>query len=105
MIDERDWLQIVRTLKELDAQEQKFNETLEPLMIAPESPVRFALEKTAELAVAALETIAGDDFNSIGWFVYECDFGRKPKQAGFDGNLQLIDSYDKLRWLLDSEKT
>lgn len=46
--------------------------------------------------------ILDDKYDFIEWYVHECDFGRKPKEAGCDGSMIIIDSYEKLREVMEA---
>jgi len=71
-------------------------------MIAPESPLIDAQWRIATVLIDALSMLIDDESEFISWFVFECDYGRKAKEAGFNENIQLINSHEKLRWLIDS---
>ena len=54
------------------------------------------------LVLDVLKEYIGDTFDVISWFVYECDYGRSPAKGVVNGEVTLIDSYDKLRRLVES---
>ena len=96
-----DWTHITETLTSMRAHCDRHEAALDGLMIAPESPLYQTYWKIEGLLLASLGRIADDDFDSLIWYVYECDYGRKPKEAGQFDDMRLIDSYDRLRWLIE----
>ena len=54
--------------------------------------------------ISMIEKLAGDTSCWIGWYVYECDFGRKKHEAGYDGNLKPIKRTRDLLNLIEEGK-
>ena len=96
-----DWTHITETLTSMRAHCARHEAALDGLMIAPESPLCEPYGQIEGLLVASLERIAGDDFDTLNWYVYDCDYGRNPKEAGVFEGMLLIDSLPRLRWLLE----
>ena len=96
-----DWTHITDTLTSMRVHCGRHEAVLDGLMIAPESPLYQTYWKIEGLLLASLGRIADDIFNSLSWYVYECDYGRKPKEAGQVDDWRRIDSYDRLRWLIE----
>jgi len=89
--------EIDKIMRQID----RFSDATDGLKIAPESPIVEPIYFVKDIAVGALSRLAGDVGDNIGWFVFECDFGRNAKKAGCDGDMRLINNYDMLRWLID----
>jgi hypothetical protein len=51
--------------------------------------------------ITTLSLLAEDNFDSLNWFIFECDYGRSPMEAGLKGNMKLIRTVDDLRWLIE----
>jgi len=100
MISDDDWHFVTECLADMQKQSERFGSAVENLMIAPESPLVDPMGRTEGMLIAALSRLICDESESLAWFVYECDFGRNPKQAGFEGNMKLIDSIETLRELI-----
>lgn len=94
------WNFIEKTLEKMMQQSDILDKATKPLLLCPESPLIECQSVTEDLLISALEMLAGDEFNNISWYVYECDYGREPREAGIEGDMRLIDSPEKLRWLI-----
>ena len=99
------WLFVSRCIDDLAKQSDRFDAARDQMMIAPESPLVDPFWQTSEALIQSLSMLVNDNFETLSWFVFECDFGRDPKEAGKEGTTKLIDSHEKLRWIieLDSE--
>lgn len=100
-IDDDTWYFISGCLIELEKQYDIFESAHKGLMIQLESPLIEPFYKNIDTALQSLNFISGDGFDSLSWFVYECNYGREPMEAGPEGNLKLIDSHERLRWLIE----
>lgn len=98
------WFYISGCLQEFEEQMDILNDAHDGLMISPESPLIAPIYVVGETLVNTLALLANDKHGFISWFVYECDFGNKPQEAGIDGEMRLIDSHDRLRWILEANK-
>ena len=101
MIDDDKWHFVSGVLIDMQKQSDIFSKATKGLLIAPESPLCEPLAKTEDSLITALSFLIDDNFNNISWFVYECEYGRNPKEAGCKNNMKLIDSHDRLRWLIE----
>ena len=101
MIDNNVWFFVSGMLADMEIQSDIVSDATEGLLISPESPLIEPQYKTMQNLITALALIADDYDDSLNWFVHECDFGRKPKEAGCENNMKLIDSHDRLRWLIE----
>ena len=101
MIDENKWGFVSRVLLSMEGRSDKLAKETDGLLVSPESPLLEPQARNEESLVEALSLLIDDDFDSLGWFVYECDYGRKPKEAGKDVDMRLIDSHERLRWLIE----
>jgi len=95
------WRYIGHSLTALQQQYDRHQEATEKLMLCPESPLVDPLYQVGERLLEALSLLIDDNFNNLTWYVYECDFGRKAKEAGARGDMRKIDSLERLRWLVE----
>ena len=95
------WQHVADALDRMRDQSDRFDTAVDGLMIAPESPLREPMGRLEQLVIEGLGRLVGDDFDSIAWYVYDCDYGRKPKEAGCPDDMRLIDSVQRLRWLVE----
>jgi hypothetical protein len=102
IIDNEKWHFVSGSLDQMQKQSDRLRKATKGLFIAPESPLLECQSWTEESLIAALSLLIDDNFELISWFVYECDYGRDPKHAGGSGDMRLIDSHDKLRWIIES---
>lgn len=100
MTSDEKWYYVSGVLTDLQKQSDRLNDATEGLMIAPESPLLDVQAGTESMLIASLSLIMGDDYGWISWFVYECDYGRSPMEAGEEGEMKLIDTHEKLRELI-----
>lgn len=101
-IDDNTWKFIEESLDLIKKQSDRLNKATEGLMIAPESPLIDTHGWIESRLVDALELLAGDDADTISWFVYDGDFGRDQLEATVDGEKMVIDSFTALRKFLAS---
>jgi len=101
MIDDNRWFFASGILNKMKRQSDRFGEATKGLMIAPESPLLEPMFQLEESLIATLSFLLEDDSDNINWFVYECDYGRSPNRAGRENDMRLIDSLDRLRWLIE----
>ena len=102
MTDES-WSAVCALMTEISAQSARFDAITNGIMLAPESPIRDAFWRVCESAISACSSLIGDEFGYLAWYAYECDFGASPNKAGCPGNLKMIDSLDKLRWVIEMD--
>jgi len=89
-------------MTEMQEQSDRLEKATDGLLIAPESPLLDVQYRTEGALLDALSLLINDDFEkNLHWYVYECDYGRMPMEAGPTGDMRLIDSYEKLRWLIE----
>ena len=105
-ITDEKWQTIVFILDKLHETFNEIYKLCDELNISPESKFfsihNNTIENVINLIVYYIDENEVEYIKStIDWFIYECDFGRNPNEAGCKDNLKLIDSYDKLRWLLE----
>jgi len=97
MISERNWVFTTNTLKELMKQKDRLLKAANVVKLAPESPLVEAYAVVEGHLIKALAWLIDDQYENLAWYVYECDYGRDPKEAGYAEAIRLIDSFDKLR--------
>lgn len=95
------WKFVEESLELLRDQIDKVNTAARAAMIVPESPLWEPAHVIGSRLVQSLSELVDDNFDNISWYVSECDFGRKPKDAGCAGDMRSIDTVDKLRWLVE----
>jgi len=100
MTDE-EWILVSRSLRNMQEQKGTHDAASGLLMIPADAPLVEPFWNVCDTLLTALSQIAGDDSEWLELFVWDCDFGRKPQEAGIEGDMQLIDSYEQLRWLLE----
>lgn len=95
------WKFVEQSLNLLQEQVDKVNTAARVALLCPESPLWEPAHIIGTRLVQALSELVDDNFDHIAWYVSECDFGRSPKEAGCIGDVRLIDTVNKLRWLVD----
>ncbi len=100
MTDDK-WFFISGCLSDLEKQNDIFEGAINGLKIAPESPLIEPFFRNVDTILRSLSFISGDCFESLSWFVYECNYGRDAKEAGKKDKIRLIDTHKKLRWLIE----
>jgi hypothetical protein len=101
MTDDEKWQFVENTLNETRELLGKFEAVCDPLMLEAGSPVTDPMYCMQDLVVEALSKLCGDKSDSINWFVAECNYGLEPKEAGCSNDMRLIDSVERLRWLVE----
>ena len=101
MISEKNWEFTTKTLKELMKQSDRLLKAANAVKLAPESPLVEAYAIVEDQLIKTLAWLIDDQYENLAWYAYECDYGRDPKKAGYAEAIQLIDSFDKLRWLIE----
>jgi len=101
MTDDDKWSFVSSMLNDMQKNSDAFAAATDGLLIAPESPLITAQYRSEHSLINTLSFLVGDHFDSISWFVYECDYGREAKEAGCGGDMKLIDTHDRLRWLIE----
>ena len=51
--------------------------------------------------MAMVSDKVGDDFDSLGWYVYENEYGEKAMEAGVKDDMRKIKTIDDLMWLME----
>jgi hypothetical protein len=100
-IDNDKWFFVSGVLIDMQIQSDRLDAAMNGLMISPESPIRDPQARTEGLLIAALSFLIGDNFDNISWFIYECNYGCDAKEAGCKDDMRLINSHDRLRWLME----
>lgn len=97
MSDDEKWVFIEKSIEDLKNQYDIFSDIIRTIKIEPESPLCEIVYRTGQALVDSLSIIANDTNEFIDWYVNECDFGRKAKEAGCKDKMILIDNVKKLR--------
>lgn len=63
-----------------------------------------AFECFDRYTVALGELIGDPDGYWLSWYASDCDMGRKPYEAGFDGDMRLIKTLSQLLDLIEATK-
>lgn len=94
------WSFVAGVLLQMRDQTDKMREATSSMLIAPESPLVAPCDTLQDCLISTLSLLIDDDFDSLSWFIFECDYGRSPKKAGIKGNKKLIRKVDDLRWFI-----
>jgi len=54
--------------------------------------------------IRLLSQVVGDEGEWTAYYVWDCEFGKKPLSAGYEGKLSQIDSIDKLWGLIQESR-
>lgn len=100
--EDEQWLFVRSALETMKEASDGNEKATSWLLIPPESPLTQPIGTLEALLISSLSKLVCDDFDSISWWVYECDYGRKPLRAGTPEEERMIDSYDQLRWLIET---
>lgn len=103
-IDTDTWDFVCHHLELARDQRDLLDEATSRLKIAPESPLLSCFDKVALSLIDALERMISDPHETLSWWIYECDYGESPKEAGLKSDMRLIEDYGDLRWLIEVQK-
>ncbi len=95
------WAFVAGVLIEMRDQTDKMQNIVSKLQISPESPIVTPCDKMQDSLISALSLLVEDDFDNLNWFIFECDYGRAPKEAGLKDNMKTIRTVDDLRWVIE----
>lgn len=101
MIKDDTWNFISGVLLQMRDQTDKMREATSSMLIAPESPLVAPCDVLQDCLISTLSLLIDDNFDNLSWFIFECDYGRDPKEAGLKGNMKPIRTVDDLRWLIE----
>lgn len=104
MIDNATWEHIITSLDNIKTQETKFNEIVDVMQVIPESDLCESFNAIIVDLLTTLSVMVDDDFGTFAWWVYENDYGKGGLEAGVDGEIKSIDSLDKLKWLIGTQR-
>lgn len=76
-------------------------DALEACFDSPTGGLFDAAWRAFDAYTAVLSILLDDDFKNLDWFASECDFGRKPMEAGKSGDMRRIATFDDLLWLIE----
>jgi hypothetical protein len=103
-INDELWVFIVKQLTELQQQTKRMEEASNGLLISPESPLVDPFYNLSDMVISLCSKLINDENEDISWYVYECKYGKNKREAGFVRNMRIIDSFDQLRWLIETEE-
>ncbi len=95
------WEYIAGVLIDMRERSEAMRKLMSSLQVDSESPLYEPFCQSEDDLVTTLAMMVDDSFDAINWYIYECDYGRKPKKAGVKGNKRVIKNIDDLRWLVD----
>jgi len=95
------WYFVSGCLQDLQKEHDILKKATTGLILPPESPLICPFFEVSDMLLKSLSMMINDNDKNIDWFVYECDFGRNPQEAGCKNSMKLIDSHDRLRWLIE----
>lgn len=101
MTNDEKWEHVEKILTLMKIQTDKFDKAVNGLMIAPESPLVEPNGWLEQFLIETLEKLIDDKDENIFWYVYECDYGENPKEAGYENDMREIKTVDDLRWLVE----
>ncbi|MDY7025994.1 MAG: hypothetical protein SVC26_06615 [Pseudomonadota bacterium] len=96
------WKYIGESLDRLKAADNKLYELSNEIGLAYESPLVACSNDALDVSLKTLAMLAGDKSGWIEWYFFECECGKKPMGAGAGEDMRLIDSVDKLRWVVEA---
>ena len=83
----------------------KADDTIQPvidaLALCGEDPITNTVWQLQTDLTRAYAEILDDAFESLAWFAYENDLGRKGMEAGVAGSLRPIRTVEDLLWLIE----
>lgn len=100
-ITEDTWKLIEDTLRDLNESTKALYELSELICLPVDSPLLTPQYMTSEALISSLSRLVGDTTETIAWWVFECDYGDDPMEAGVDENMRTIHSFKDLRWLIE----
>ena len=102
MTPDQKWEYVELVLVNLQGHAENLRETVRDVKIAPESVLCTSFDYVEASLLETLSLLVDDDFNFITWYVYDCDYGMSPKEAGPKDNIRMIETLVDLRWLVES---
>lgn len=102
-IKEETWKFIEETLEKLKENEEYFIQIIDVIDVNPESNLVESFYKNVDLIIDSLSKLINDKENWLEFFVFHCDFGRNKMEAGFKDEIKKIDSFEKLRWIIETD--
>jgi hypothetical protein len=99
-IDDK-WNYVAGTLITMRNETDKLEAAIDAVKIDHESLLVTPCDVLQDCLIDALGLLIDNCFDSLEWFIYECDYGRKPKEAGVEGNMRSIKTMEDLRWLME----
>ena len=97
------WEHVTSTLDMMREQSDRLAVVYDAIGLQPDSVLCDAQGKIEQAVIEGLEMLIGDVFQTISWYVYDNDYGRKNMKAGLTGHLRKIKSVNRLRWLIDAQ--
>lgn len=91
----------LETLKE---QSDKYNEMAKYIGLTPESDISNPIYTLIDSYVDVLKHLYEDNLEWIDYFIWECDWGKRPGEVSINGEELILDSYDKLFCLINKSK-
>lgn len=89
----------IKILKALEKNVKKNDRITDALIRYGFSIDAFAIRELGELASLSIKIASvaiGDKYEWVSWYVYENDLGKKKFEAGRDGNMKPVCSWDDL---------
>lgn len=101
LINEKKWQHVFAALTEMQKQSARHAIAFDGLQVSPESPLVAPMGELIDLNLQTLSLLIGDTYQSLSWYVYECDYGRSPQEAGCPNDMRRINTHERLRWLIE----
>jgi len=98
---DKKWQLIKELMEEMRERSEKTSELCKTLSLDFESPLVTPIFEAEDATIRAISMLLGDQLETLDWFVYECDYGRKEMEAGKGDDMRKICTYEDLRWLIE----
>lgn len=101
-IDDKTWEYVVATLKDSRKRNEVFDEFCR-VVGTYDAPWGEAFWYSFDHLVDAMGKLVNDVEDSwLCYYIYDCDWGDKPMEVRIDGEVIMLDSWDKLRYILEA---
>jgi hypothetical protein len=95
-MDRKEKIKVLKALEKNGRKNDKLTDFLIKSGFDIDSYVIRELGELSSLAVKIASIAIGDKYEWVSWYVYENDFGKKQFEAGIEGNMKKICSWNDL---------
>lgn len=89
-------------INEMNAADASIQPVIDVLRLTGEDPVCDTIWRLQTALTNAYKLALGDELDTLNWFAYENDLGRKGMEAGPTGALRPIRTAHDLLWLMEA---